>query len=184
MYLVLLLLLSVFLYCRNSSRNNSVEVAKESNEQKGGVSKEQSDFLVDAYSSGLLEVALGDMAKQKAQAKRLKRFAGEMAQMHRELNDELKKLATQKQLTISADLTTEQQKQVNELKAKWGLAFDDRCLSLMVDEHQKSVDQFEKASRDYEDADVQLLAAKMLPKLKAHLDSAKMIQAALPKLKK
>lgn len=178
MYLLLFTLGSVFLYCRNSStRSDSVEVAKESNKEKGGLAKDQSDFLVNAYSNGLLELALSDVAKQKAQAKRVQKFADEMVREHRKLNDELKDLATQKQLTMPSDLTADQQKQLNELKNRLGGAFDRQYVSLMLDEHQKAVDQFEKASRDYEDADVQVLAARSLPKL-AHFS----LEAILPRL--
>lgn len=185
MYLLLFTLVSVFLYCRNSStRSDSVEVAKESNKEKGGLAKVQSDFLVNAYSKGLLKLALSDVAKQKAQAKRVQKFANEMVQAHRKLNEELKNLATQKQLTMPGDLTADQQKQLNELKNKLGRAFDVQYVSLMIDEHQTAVDEFEKASRDYEDADVQVLAARNLPPLRAHLDSAKMVRADLEKPKK
>ncbi len=48
-------------------------------------------------------------------------------------------------------------------------------MSMMVDDHQKDIDQFEKASNKANDANLKAFASKALPVLRMHLDSAKAI---------
>ena len=49
----------------------------------------------------------------------------------------------------------------------------------MVDDHQGDVDKFEKASNNAKDAAVKAFAAKTLPVLRMHLDSAKAVNDGL-----
>ena len=50
---------------------------------------------------------------------------------------------------------------------------------MMVDDHQKTVDKFEKASKNSKDAELKAWVDKTLPTLRMHLDSAKAINSAL-----
>ena len=50
---------------------------------------------------------------------------------------------------------------------------------MMVDYHKEDIDEFEKCSNNSKDADLKAFAAKTLPVLRTHLDSAKAINDAL-----
>jgi putative membrane protein len=52
---------------------------------------------------------------------------------------------------------------------------------MMVDDHKEDVDMFEKASNKGTDADVKAFAAKTLPVLRTHLDSAQAVNDGLKK---
>jgi putative membrane protein len=180
LYLTLIMLLGAFSFC-NRKQKDSVEVAKESNEQKEVLNEDQSDFVVQAASGGLLEVELGKLAQEMAQHSRVKKVAKMMVDDHAKMNQELKELATKKQLTLPGSLGEEQQRKVDELRKQNRQSFDSRYLEVMEEEHQSDIKKFEDASENHKDADIQSFAAKHLPLLRAHLDSVKMIRAALKK---
>jgi putative membrane protein len=52
-------------------------------------------------------------------------------------------------------------------------------MKMMVDDHKKDIDDFEKCSKDAKDPELQALATKALPILREHLDAAKRINDAL-----
>jgi len=180
LYLTLIMLLGAFSFC-NRQRKDSVDVAKESNDRKEVLNEDQADFVVQAASGGLLEVELGKLGQQIAQHSRVKKFAKMMVDDHAKMNEELKELATKKQLTLPGSLGEEQQRKVDDLRKQNRQRFDSRYLEVMEEEHQADIKKFEDASENHKDADIQSFAAKHLPLLRAHLDSVKIIRAALRK---
>ena len=80
---------------------------------------------------------------------------------------------------IALKTQTRLMKHINELNQKSGKDFDDAYMSMMVDDHQGDVDKFEKASNNAKDAAVKAFAAKTLPVLRMHLDSAKAVNDGL-----
>jgi putative membrane protein len=52
-------------------------------------------------------------------------------------------------------------------------------MSDMVDDHEKDVDEFKKQSENGKDPEIRAFAAKTLPVLQVHLDSARSIRDAL-----
>ncbi len=178
LYLALALLISALSFCRDATKRN-VETAKESNERKEEMNQEQADFLVEAANSGMKELEMAKLAVDKAQHKRVKSFAKMMVNDHEQLNRDLKELATQKQLTLPAAVAPAQQTEINDLKRKSGTDFDKRFMELMQQEHERDVRKYEDASENHKDSEVQVFAAKTLPKLRAHLDSARMVRNVL-----
>lgn len=177
LYLVLALLISACTNCRNTNRTE--EVAKESNEQKEVMNEEQADFLVEAASSGMMEVELSKAAVEKAMYPRVKSFAKMMVEHHKETNRELKNLANKKNITLPLSLDSVQLKDIRGLKQKSGRDFDRSFMERMEDDHEREIRKFEDASENHKDSDVQVFAAKTLTKLRAHLDSVKMIKTLL-----
>lgn len=167
-----------------TKETNSVDSAQAVNEAAAPVDQESSDFAVKAASGGMMEVELGNTAQQKASNQRVKDFGAMMVKDHSLANDELKTLASNKNITVPATLGEDHQKHVDELGSKSGADFDKAYIDLMVKDHKEDVDMFEKASNNLKDPDLKAFAAKALPILKTHLDSAKAVQAAVSKSKK
>jgi putative membrane protein len=138
-------------------------------------SNDVNKFLVEAASGGMMEVQLGELARNNAQNPRVKSFAAMMVADHSKANNELKQLAGQKNLTLPASLSPEHQEHVSKLSNKKGAEFDREYMNLMVKDHKEDVDKFEEASRDLKDAQVKAFASKTLAVLKIHADSAKTI---------
>lgn len=180
LYLALALVWSVLSYCRNSTERNA-DAAKERNEQKEVMNEDQADFLVEAASSGMQEMEMAKLGVDKAQHSRVKAFAKMMVADHEQLDKELKDLAAKKNITLPATVANEQSEVMQDLKQMTGRDFDSRFMELMEQEHERDVRKFEDASENHKDSEVRVFAAKTLPKLRMHLDSARMIRNVLRK---
>src|SRR4051812_7316533 len=188
-FLSVLCLLLCMAACNNGTNKDAVEKADSANDQKADSSKNQaptlavdentSDFMVKVADGGMAEVELGKLAQEKAKNARVKSFAAMMVQDHSQANDELKGLASQKNVTLPATVGEDHQKHKDDLSKKNGKDFDKAYMKMMVDDHQKTIDKFEDASKNSKDADVKSWADKTLPKLRMHLDSAKAINSSL-----
>ena len=132
-------------------------------------------FMTKAASGGMMEVQLGQIAQDQAQDQRVKDFGSMMVRDHGKANDELKSLASAKNVTLSDSLMPEHKKHIDDLKKRKGSAFDRAYMSMMVSDHQKDIQEFEKASNNLSDGEVKGFATRTLPVLRAHLDSAQSI---------
>jgi putative membrane protein len=174
----------VFLSCNNQGKD-SVEKADSANDAKSdsgnnqqpalGVDESTSDFMVKVANGGMTEVEISQVAKDKASNKRVKEFASMMVTDHSKANDELKALAGKKNVTLPTAVSDENKNKMDDLKKKTGKDFDRAYMDMMEDDHDKTVNAFEKASGDTKDADVKAWVDKTLPTLRMHLDSAKAI---------
>ncbi len=170
----------------NNDANDSVEVAdsineaKMDNNQTTPVADEASaDFLVKAADGGMAEVELGQLAQGKAVNADVKSFASTMVTDHTGANTQVKSLAAARNITLPVTVSDENKKDMDDLAKKSGASFDKAYMDHMVDEHQSTVDLFEKASGDVKDSEVKTFIDNTLPKLKTHLESAKTIRDGL-----
>jgi putative membrane protein len=176
----LMILLAVstlsFQACDNKKKeSDSMENAEEANENKEdagrGQSEDTNEFAMKAANGGMMEVELGRMAQEKGMSQDVKEFGSMMVADHSKANDELKTLATAKNITLPSTLGEEAQEDVNELAKLSGKEFDKKYVSMMVDDHKEDVDAFKKAAEDNSvDPDIKAFAAKTLPTLQQHLD--------------
>jgi putative membrane protein len=142
-----------------------------SNMNETPTSTEANDFMLKAASGGMMEVTLGQMAQEKGSNADVKSFGQKMVEDHGKANAELKTVAASKNVTLPVELLAEHQKHVDEMSKMSGADFDKHYMSMMVEDHQKDVAEFEKASQ-MEDPDVKAFATKTLPVLKSHLEMA------------
>lgn len=157
------------------NNNDSLSTASSGTPSTMPVDKDVSDFAVKAAAGGMMEVQLGQIAQQKATNQRVKDFGAMMVKDHSAANDELKKLASSKNITLPTSVSNEQQKDIDDLNKKTGADFDKAYMKMMVNDHEKDIKDFEKAGNNLKDADVKSFAMKTLPTLQKHLDSAKAI---------
>ncbi len=165
-------------YCsaQVSGSDNKTPVAME---QLDSISDETQKFMEEAATGGMMEVQLGEMAQQKAGAQEVKDFGEMMVNDHSKANEELKSIAQGKSVTLPGQLTPKQQREVEKLSKLSGDKFDDEYMKMMVKDHEKDVEAFEKASQNLPDEAVQEFAAKTLPTLKEHLQKAEDINQQL-----
>lgn len=140
------------------------------------------DFVKEAAYGGLMEVELGKYAQKNAQNKRVKNFGAMMVRDHTKANDELKSLSQKKNYDIPSTLDDKHLKMVNDIQEKRGADFDKEYMKMMVDDHEKDVDEFKKFAENNNekiDADLKSFASKTLPVLLMHEDSAKKVNDAV-----
>jgi putative membrane protein len=171
--------------CNNSSEPGSTEAAKDSNATKmdssgqagtatmsASVSKTDAQFAVDAADAGMTEVQLGQMAEQKGTSTEVKDYGRMMVKDHTAAADKLKTLAASKNITLPTTVSSDMQKNIDNLQGKSGKDFDKAYISMMVDDHKKVISKFEDESKNGQDADVRSFADSTLHTLHHHLDEA------------
>lgn len=183
--------LAILGYACNSENADkiSVETAEETNKaiQKNDISgaaeekhKVAAEFLVEATSGGLMEVALGNLAQQKSQNNQVKNFGKQMENDHSQVNEKLKALARAQNIVVPATPSNQHQKHINQLAELKGADFDKKYMDMMVNDHHKDIDIFQQAANNSNlEAEVKALAEKTLPTLRQHLQLARKTQSTL-----
>lgn len=176
-----------------SNETDSKDIAEERNEQKIDDSsmntmnmpgadnsvEDDAEFAVKAADGGMMEVQLGELAQKNAANAQVKSFGKMMVDDHTKANNELKTLAAQKNITLPATLSNDNQKMYNDMMAMKGADFDKHYVDHMVDDHEDDVEMFRKASMNAADPEIKAFAAKTLPTLEMHLQKIKEIKAMM-----
>jgi putative membrane protein len=136
-------------------------------------------FALKAGAGGTMEVELGNIAQQNAQSSRVKHFGAMMIKDHTKANKELISLAGSRNILIPSKIPDKIQTHIDEMKKLRGAEFDKHYMDMMTDDHKEDIELFEKAARNLPDTTLKAFAARTLPTLKMHLDSAKAIKSSI-----
>ena len=142
-------------------------------------SKADADFMVNAASGGMLEVQLGQLAQTNARNPRVKDFGAMMIRDHGEGGKKLAALAAAKNITLPDSISNRQQKEKDRLEQKKGAAFDEAYINMMVDDHKKDIQEFEREATNGTNETIKAFASSNLKMLHTHLDSSLNIQKAV-----
>ena len=133
-------------------------------------------FVMKAAQGGMVEVKLGELAKEKAKKEDVKKFGERMVTDHTKANDELKALATSKGVTIPDSLDEQHAAMVTSMYKLEGADFDKAYVPDMVKDHKEDIADFEKEEKSAKDPDLKAFVTKTLPTLKAHLKHIKGVE--------
>lgn len=135
----------------------------------GGSSLSEKDktFMKKAAKGGMMEVAMGQVAEQKAQSEDVKSFGKRMVTDHSKANDELKSIASKKGFQLPT----------KEHSVKW--TSDKAYMDMMVQDHEKDLAEFKEEASSGSDPDLKKFADDTAKVVQEHLDLAKEIQGKL-----
>lgn len=186
---LLLALPFALLACNNEGTDSvaqadSTNLAKMDSTNSAGqpaitASAETSSFLVNAADGGMTEVQLGQIAEQKALNTKVKGFGAMMVHDHTAAGEQVKTLASQRNVTLPDSVSNDHKDDINNIMKKTGKAFDKAFIDAMVSDHKKVISLFEGASKNVNDTEVKTFVDNTLPRLHMHLDSAQAIQKML-----
>jgi len=131
-----------------------------------------STFMKTAAMDGMAEVEHGRLAAQNAASDEVKQFAQRMVDDHGKANDELKALASQKNVTLPTELDAKHKAMQDKLSKLKGQAFDKAYMTHMVTAHKQAVTLFQQEAKSGKDAETKAFAEKTLPTLQEHLKMA------------
>ena len=137
------------------------------------------DFVTRASSMNVAEINAHKAAQTKATTADVKAHAKHMLTDHQKMGDEMKALASGKNMTISNDPPPEKQQALDVLNAKSGKDWDKGYVDAQVADHNEAISLFESGSASVKDPDLKALIDKTLPTLRSHLQ---MVQEAQTKL--
>lgn len=160
----------------NSDADNINDSISDLNKETATVDNTAQNFAEKAAMGGMLEVEAGKIAVEKATDPDVKAFGQRMIDDHSKANDELKSIASIKNMTLPTMLSDSQQKDLNDLREKTGNDFDKHYVNMMVDDHKDDVDDFQNAVDNLDDMDLKNFAINTLPTLQKHLVSIQEIQ--------
>jgi putative membrane protein len=135
-------------------------------------------FMKKAADGGMAEVELGTMAEKNGQKENVKSFGAHMVKDHGKANDELKTVAGKMEVMLPEKVGAEHQAKIDKMAKMSGDAFDMAYVIGMVEDHEKTVADFEKASGMVKNADLKKFIDETLPVIKEHLKMAKEMAAA------
>lgn len=140
------------------------------------VGNDEQDFAKDAAAGGMMEVQLGNIAQKNSSTKAIQDFGKMMVDDHSKINDNLKDLASKKNVALPSTVTEKQQKDIDKLSKETGTEFDKDYVSMMVNDHKDDIAAFKKAGDKMKDADFKDFVIKTLPTLQKHLDAIQAIK--------
>ena len=129
---------------------------------------QDSKFAMEAAMGGLMEVEAGRLAAQKGASEDVRQFGQRMVDDHTKANDELMRVASGKGMTLPTALGPKHQQHVSKLSALSGEQFDREYIKMMVKDHKKTGDLFEREAARGADADLKAFAARTLPAVREH----------------
>jgi putative membrane protein len=166
-------------------RHDAKEEAKDENEQKFNDSniEDDSKFAVTAADGGMLEVKLGELAKTNGMSQEVKSLGKMMVEDHSKANEELKALASQKNVTLPIEMGDKCQRKYEDLAKKTGKDFDKAYTDLMVKDHKDDIDLFKKEADKGNDPEIKSWAAGKVAVLEHHLERSKDAKDMVDKMK-
>lgn len=182
---ILITIVIAFTSCNNNPGKDIAEKADSANtanyddnlkQDAAPVDKKSADFVVNAVSGGMTEMQLAKLAKEKTISRNVKDYADMIVNDHGVLNDQLKAISSGLHVVLKPPPNEEMQTKLQLLNKHKAKDFDKDFLDMMVKDHEKTIQLFEHASKDVNNAEVKTLIDNALPQLNKHLDSARVLK--------
>jgi putative membrane protein len=148
-------------------------------ELKPVVSAKDVRFASIATNDGLNAVNNSKMAQEKTINARVRNFAIMLVNDHTKFGNDLTTIAKDKKITLPALPGMAEMQQANRLAMKQGTDFDRAYVDAMIAAQKKAIALYENGAKDCKDPDLKSFAAKTLPVLKMHLDSAQAVRSSI-----
>ncbi len=143
------------------------------------VSEIGQSFLQKAAEGHYAEVALGQLALQKASHDQVKQYGARMVQDHQKAGEEAGKLSSQAGRPLPTHLSMQHQQIQQKLSQLSGKDFDIAYISFLVGDHMRDLAELEQAAKTLTDPQVEQWTADNLPLIRDHLEQAKAIAVAI-----
>jgi len=149
-----------------------------SNAVSSATTSSPESFMKDAAQGGTAEVKMGELAAKNAKDPEIKKFGQMMVTDHTAAGKDLEALAKRKNVTLPTDIG-KHQSTFDKLSKMTGDDFDKTYVTLMVNDHESDLKEFQKQAANSTDPDVKAFAGKVVPVIQKHLDAIKAIQAKM-----
>jgi putative membrane protein len=146
------------------------------NAQSKDLSAADKAFLKSAAEANMTEAHLGKMAEDQATDDAVKNFGRTLVQDHTKAYEELTVLADKTGAQIPKGIDVRRDRAIEALTREKGTGFDRRFVGHEVQDHQKTLTEFQREADKGQNSDVKAYAQKMIPTLQEHLDKAKELE--------
>jgi len=135
-------------------------------------SDDDKKFVATAAQGDVNEIALSELAEQKAENPAVKSFAHKMVTEHKEMTSSMKPYADEWGMNPPVGPDEDHKKEIEKLKGLNGHDFDKQYMDDMVSDHSKALDAFTKEAKDTKNAKVRATVLKGKTHVAAHKNMA------------
>ena len=146
-------------------------------DEKWGNEKEN-EFVHEMFSSGRMEMLLGNLAKSKAKSEEVRQFGEMMVTAHATANSGLSSAMQETGGSSGQGLLDKHQKKIDQIDGKSD-HFDKEYMDMMVESHEEDLKKLEEASKMVNNDRLRMWVTSNLPILQMHLEEAKRVRATL-----
>jgi putative membrane protein len=136
-------------------------------------------ILEKAAEGQQIEISLGQLAAQRAVNERVKDFSRQMVEDHKKGSQQVEQLAMKGGVKLAPGASEEHKQKVNKLSQLSGHAFDRAYMDYIIEDHESTVDEFQRLVRTVQDEGVKQWIASTLPTLQTHRDKAREVKYSL-----
>jgi putative membrane protein len=158
--------------CEPSRKPDSHEIAEEKNEKNFDTraDEKEAEFVAEAIQSNYAEIRLAELASTKSSNKQVQATAQELVSDHTNALAKLQALANKKGISTPVDEGEDGKKRVNKLAKVDQPDFDKKWCDELVDNHEKTIRDFESMQEKSKDPELKEFISATLPKLREHRD--------------
>lgn len=156
--------------------NRTIEAQNGNTPHVKAVGESDKKFVKAAAVGDAFEVQMGQLAQKKSNNPAVKSFGQRMVKDHSQNDDLLKNLAQSQHVILPTHLDMKHQNQKAALSNLSGAKFDSAYMPLMVQDHQQTIQKFQKEAATGTDPVIKKYASESLPTLKSHLAEAQQVQ--------
>ncbi|HEY0062893.1 MAG TPA: DUF4142 domain-containing protein [Telluria sp.] len=147
-----------------------------SSSSSANLSRADKKVLMEMGMSNMAEIELARTAQSKSQNEQVKNFAQQMIDDHTRALNDVKQLAQAKGVTLPTELDRTHKAKADRMAGLSGEAFDRSYMEQAgVAEHKKTHTKLSQAQSRAKDPEVKALAARILPVVDQHLNSAQQL---------
>lgn len=129
-------------------------------------------FIQSVALRGMRQIEIARIAVDKATNPAVKEYATKVVDEQSKATGALKRIAGRESITIPGSLDSKQQAEVDSLAKLSGADFDRAYMKDQVRTHERSLRDFQREMRDGQDDNVKAFAARVLPLVQEHLQTA------------
>lgn len=137
-------------------------------------------FVKQAGQSSKDEAKLAELGTKKAERTDVKNLAEMLLKDRSAMNLEMERLATSKDVYLSAVISPEGAQRFKNLERYFGATFDRAFVMMMESAQSNAISSFEKAEKKVADGDLKVWVSRTLVSLRLNMDLLKDVKSKLP----
>jgi len=157
-------------------RTDNQTLGSASREEVPQLTDTDRQFMMKAAELGMAEIRMGELARERASSDKVKDLGKEVADDHREANEDLRDLAKEYNVALPMDTDQEHQQKIDRLASLSGPSFDREFVQAQLEGHQKAIELFQNQANLGGSERVKDFASENLSELREHLEQAQKIQ--------
>lgn len=136
-------------------------------------------FLEKAAEGQQIEISLGQLAAQRAVNERVKDLGQQMVEDHKKGSQQVEQLAMKGGVQLSPGVSEGRKEKVNRISQLSGHAFDRAYIDYILEDHETTVDEFQRCVTTMQNEDIKQWIVSTLPDLQTHREKAHQVKYSL-----